>query len=345
MSQETLIAVLDTYNLQTNILEIESYGSGLINHTWQVVGEDKKYILQKINDTVFKKPEAIAHNIALIADYLKHHHPEYIFMAPIENKHGQQMVYMDNVGYFRLFPFLNGSHTIDVVKTPEQAYEAARQFGKFTRVLSGFDSKKMQETIPHFHDLSERYEVYSMALREGDQERIKAAYATNYYLNEQKYIVAAYSSIVKNPQFKQRVTHCDTKISNVLFDSTDKGLCIIDLDTMMRGYFISDVGDMMRTYLSPVSEDETDFSKITVRDEFFKAIVDGYYAEMGDELSAIEKLYFTYAGKFMIYMQALRFMTDYLNNDVYYGARYPKHNLVRAQNQVALLQQLIKKGY
>ena len=118
---------------------------------------------------------------------------------------------------------------------------------------------------------------------------------------------------------------------------------MIDLDTVMPGYFISDVGDMMRTYLSPVSEEEKDYSKIEVRDEYFKAIVNGYLHEMNDELTSVEKHYFVYAGKFLIYMQAIRFVTDYFNDDIYYGAKYPGQNLIRANNQVVLLQRLMQK--
>ena len=146
-----------------------------------------------------------------------------------------------------------------------------------------------------------------------------------------------------NPSFKLRVTHHDTKISNVLFNQEDKGLCVIDLDTVMPGYFISDVGDMIRTYLSPANEEEKDFSKIEIREEYFSAIWKGYMSEMNDELSTEEKNHFIYAGKFMIYMQAIRFLTDHLNNDIYYGAKYPGHNLVRAGNQAVLLQRLLEK--
>jgi hypothetical protein len=128
-----------------------------------------------------------------------------------------------------------------------------------------------------------------------------------------------------------------------LFDDDDKGICVIDLDTVMAGYFISDVGDMMRTYLSPANEEEKDFSKVQVREEYFQSIWDGYTKEMKDELNKEEKEHFIYAGKFMIYMQALRFLTDYLNNDVYYGTKYEGQNFVRAGNQVVLLQRLIEK--
>jgi len=118
---------------------------------------------------------------------------------------------------------------------------------------------------------------------------------------------------------------------------------VIDLDTVMPGYFISDFGDMMRTYLSPVSEEEKDLSKIEIREDYFKAIAEGYLSEMGNELSSAEKKYLVYAGKFMVYMQALRFLTDHLNNDIYYGAKYEGHNFIRATNQVSLLKKIIDK--
>jgi Ser/Thr protein kinase RdoA (MazF antagonist) len=158
-----------------------------------------------------------------------------------------------------------------------------------------------------------------------------------------RHIVDEYERIKNNPDFRLRVTHHDTKISNVLFDDTDNALCVIDLDTVMPGYFISDVGDMMRTYLSPAGEEERDFSKIEVRVDFFKAIVSGYLHQMNDALTDAEKESFVYAGKFLIYMQALRFFSDHLNNDVYYGAAYEGQNEVRAQNQVVLLQRLCEK--
>jgi hypothetical protein len=129
----------------------------------------------------------------------------------------------------------------------------------------------------------------------------------------------------------------------VLFDKHGKGICVIDLDTVMPGYFISDVGDMIRTYLSPVSEEEKDFNKIQIREDFFEAIANGYLSEMGGELSEVEIRHFVYGGMFMIYMQALRFLTDYLNNDIYYGAAYEGHNYLRAKNQVVLLEKLLEK--
>ncbi|MEJ7684927.1 MAG: phosphotransferase [Segetibacter sp.] len=137
--------------------------------------------------------------------------------------------------------------------------------------------------------------------------------------------------------------HHDTKISNVLFDDKNKGLCLIDLDTVMPGYFISDAGDMMRTYLSPVSEEEKDFTKIDIREDFFDAISEGYLSEMKDDLTEEEQSSFVYAGKFMIYMQAVRFLADYLCDDIYYSSNYEGHNFMRAKNQLYLLDRLQEK--
>ena len=335
--------VLSAYGFDINSTKVEAFGSGLINHTWRVSETGHVYILQRINHAIFKKPEDIAANISLISAYFQQNHPEYLFVSPLKTTKGEEMIYLEGEGYFRMFPFVEGSHSKDVVETPEQAYEAAAQFGKFTFLLRGVEESDLKIALPHFHDLSLRYEQFFDALKHGNKERIIESDELIQILLQNADIVDAFEKIKTNPQFKLRVTHHDTKISNVLFDTNDKGLCVIDLDTVMSGYFISDVGDMMRTYLSPVSEEETDFSKIEVRDAFYKAIVQGYFDEMKEELTEIEKRYFFYAGLFMIYMQALRFLTDYLNNDMYYGAKYPKHNFNRAKNQIVLLQKLVEK--
>jgi Ser/Thr protein kinase RdoA (MazF antagonist) len=336
-------SVLPAYGLNKDSSRIESFGSGLINHTWKITAAGKEYILQKLNHTVFREPDKIAYNIRLIADYLRKNHPQYHFVSPIVSRKGEEMVYQKEEGFFRMFPFVNDSHSKDVVETPEQAYEAAVQFGRFTHLLSGIDISDLKITLPRFHDLGLRYEHFLTALEKGNEQRIKESDSLIKKIIGQADIVEEYHLIRANKEMKLRVTHPDTKISNVLFDKEGKGICVIDLDTVMPGYFISDVGDMMRTYLSPVSEEEKDLDKIVVRDDFYMAIVKGYYEEMKDELTETEKKYFFYAGKFMIYMQAVRFLTDHLNDDIYYGAKYEGHNSVRASNQVRLLECLMEK--
>lgn len=337
------VSVLSEFGIKEESLRLEPFGSGLINNTWKVLTPGKEYILQRINHSVFKHPPDIAHNVSLIADHLHHFHPEYKFVAPVISTTGEGMIYKKGEGFFRLFPFVAGSHSKDVVETPEQACEAAIQFGRFTKLLRGIDIHQLKITIPGFHNLTTRYQEFLYALEKGNKTRIGESERLIKMLMGYSDIVTTYNRVKLNKDFKLRVTHHDTKISNVLFDAEGKGLCVIDLDTVMPGYFISDVGDMMRTYLSPVSEEEKDFSRIQVRDEFYKAIVKGYFSEMKDELSDTEKRHVIYAGKFMIYMQAIRFLTDHLNDDVYYKARYPEHNLIRAGNQAVLLQRLLEK--
>ena len=331
--------LLKAFGIDTEHFEIKPLGEGLINTTWLVreLSTGKDFVFQQINDNVFKHPDAITYNIRLINDYLNENYPEYLFTSPVKALDGTDMIKSEEGGYFRLFGYINGSVTHNELEKPVQAYEAAKQFGKFTNLLSGINVSQLKTTIPDFHNLTLRFEQFSDSLKNASPARYENAREAIGFLDAHRTIVDEFKGITLSKDFKLRVTHHDTKISNVLFDTQDKGLCVIDLDTVMPGYFISDVGDMMRTYLSPVSEEEKDFNKIKVRADFFEAIVKGYLSEMKDELSEVEKEAIVYAGKFMIYMQALRFITDYLNNDIYYGARYEGQNLVRGLNQVTLL--------
>jgi len=333
--------LLALYDLNKNDCVVKSFGGGLINNTWLITSGSDRFILQKINKTVFKQPQLIDENIHSINEYLTQFKPAYKLCAPLPSLTGKTLVEFENE-YYRLFEFIP-SDTYPVADNIEIAFEAAKKFGEFTKVLSGFNAEILNETIPHFHDLQLRYTQFLHAIKNGDEKRLNHAQGIIQSLLQYTDIVDAYNEILKNPCFKKRVTHHDTKISNVLFDDNNKAICIIDLDTVMPGYFISDVGDMMRTYLSPVSEEETNFNLIELRDDFFHAIAKGYLSEMKNEFSSAEITAFVYAGKFMIYMQALRFITDYLNNDIYYGAKYELHNFNRAQNQLRLLECLIEK--
>lgn len=338
-----LSTIVQFYGLSENGCTIRPFGNGLINHTWIVDCGDEQFILQQINDTVFTSPPLIAENLHRLKIYFKTHFPDYLFVSPIATLHNEELVEMPGRGYFRLFKFVAGSVTFDTVNNAAIAFEAARQFGKFTKLLSGFDTNQLNITLPDFHNLTLRYQQFEQALENGNTTRIADCQDSIDFIKTQKNIVDIFDQLKINPQFIKRVTHHDTKISNVLFDKNGKGLCVIDLDTVMPGYFISDIGDMLRTYLSPVSEEEKDFSNIHIRDEYFHAIVDGYLSEMKDELTQEEKKYFVYAGEFMIYMQAIRFLTDHINDDIYYGSKYEGHNLVRCNNQLELLKQLISK--
>ncbi len=334
--------ILKAYNIDDKNSVI-LYGSGLINRTWKVTDHSGEYILQQVNQKVFTRPEIIAHNVQLIADYLKKNYPEYLFVAPLKTTGKEEILYSENVGFFRLFPFVKNSFTMDVAATPDHAFQAAYQFGLFTKILSEFRAERLRTTIPDFHNLAFRYSQFEEACRNANPVRSKTAKDSIDFIIAQNHIVKTFEEIRCNSNFRLRVTHHDTKISNVLFDAKGTGLCVIDLDTVMPGYFISDVGDMMRTYLPAFSEEEKDTGKIEVREEYFHAIVKGYLKEMAAELSREEIDHFVYAGIFMTYMQAIRFLADYLNNDEYYGARYEGQNYVRARNQITLLQKMLDK--
>jgi Ser/Thr protein kinase RdoA (MazF antagonist) len=328
--------VLSAYGF-TNNVSVTPHGTGLINRTWLVRNGKAPYILQQVNHQVFIRPEDIAENIESVGHYLSEHYPDIVFPRPVRSLAGKTLVKMGD-NYYRLYPFIANSVTNDVAHTPEQAFEAARQFGAFTRMLADFPAHRLHETLPGFHNLSLRYTAFQDALTSGLPARIDHAGQLIEYLAAQHPLVTRYEQILANPGFKLRVTHHDTKISNVLFDKQGHGICVIDLDTLMPGYFISDVGDMFRTYLCPVSEEEGDMSRIHVRLDYFEAIVQGYMEELSDVLTPAEKGAFVYAGEFMLYMQALRFLTDYLDGDKYYGSRYEGHNYIRAANQSTLLQ-------
>lgn len=333
-----LAEILNQFGLIEERCTIKSFGSGLINHTWLIDSGEKKYILQKINHHVFTEPEIIDKNISSIKLFLNKFYPNYLFISSIPSLKGETLI-KHNDGYYRLTEFVEGSITITTVDSEEEAYEAAKQFGKFSYLLADFNLQNLGVPLKDFHNLSLRYQQFENAVNNGNAERIAETRVAIEELYTLKDILETYQTIVTDSSIPLRVIHHDTKISNVLFNEFRKGICVIDLDTVMPGYFISDVGDMMRTYLSPANEEEQDISKVSVRREMFKAIYDGYMSEMSGILTAKEKDLFIYSGKFIIYMQALRFLTDYLNNDIYYGASYPKHNLSRALNQIKLLKE------
>lgn len=330
------------YGINLKQVAITPIERGLIHNTWLVDSGEQAYIFQRINAIVFKDPPAIAQNVREIGSYLAAKNPDYLLPVPIVGINGKDLQATDD-GYFRLFPFIKGSHTVEVVENTNQAYEAARQFGKFSALLDGFDVNKLRPTIPDFHNLSYRYNQFELSIRNGDPDRIREGIAEVTELRINRDLVDQFHFILADPGVPLRVVHHDTKISNVLFDERGRGLCVIDLDTVMPGYFMSDFGDMARTYISPVSEEEGNLEKIIVRESFFRAIAQGYFEEMGPFLSEAEWSLVFYAGQFMIYMQALRFLTDYFRNDSYYGAKYEKQNLVRARNQLTMLERFNEK--
>jgi aminoglycoside phosphotransferase (APT) family kinase protein len=338
MTEVNLQAVLLQYGITA--ASATKISGGLINSTWKVTDGEAVYILQQINTHVFSDPYLIAANTQALQTHLRTIGSDYPLVAEIPTTSGELIV-QEQGSHFRLLPFVRNSTTISVVATPEQAYQAAYQFGLFTKAFLTFDASRLNTTISQFHDLALRYAQFREAVGNGNRNRIAACKSEIQAINSHAYLVEEWQQFVANADAKQRVTHHDTKISNVLFDEAGRGLCVIDLDTVMPGYFFSDVGDMMRTYLSPANEEEADYSKLQVRPEFFQAVARGYLENLAKSLTAVELQSFVKSGLWLTYMQALRFLTDYFNDDRYYGARYEQQNLVRANNQLILLRELL----
>ncbi len=336
--------ILKAYGLTGENINIQQIGSGLINGTYLLtdLSNAKKFVLQQINKNVFTNPEAIANNIATVADFLQNNFSAYLFPAPLATIANQRM-HLHEGKYWRLMPFVEGTVALDTLSTPKQAFEAAKQFGKLSRLLNDFDSSKLQPTIVGFHDLALRFEQFktalsqaSVATRDKAVLEIEKAFAFEPILTQ-------YLQLNNNTDFPNRVMHHDTKISNALLDKdTFEGICVIDLDTLMPGKFISDLGDMMRTYLCEFSENEKDLTKVTIRADYFDAMIAGYLSEMGDILTSTEKDAILFSGKYIVYMQALRFLADYLNGNIYYPISYAEQNLDRTKNQFKLLEELKK---
>lgn len=339
-SDHTLKDILGKFEIHRDPSEysIMQFGSGLIHKTYLVEYQgNPEYILQKINHHVFQKPFDIVTNISLLQTYLKEHHPEYPFAQLIFAKNDSGL-YVSGEDHYRLTGFINGTHSLDICSYPEQAYQAAYAFGKFTFNLNGIDIQQFKYPIPDFHNLLNRFKIFEIALKEGNSIRRDENKDIIEWIYKRRDIVLKYESIINDKSFIKRIIHHDTKISNVLFDEKEKGITVIDLDTTMPGYCISDIGDMIRTYTSPASEEEKDLSMVFVRKEFLQAIIEGYQENMNEQLSNSEKNNLLFGGSFMIFMQALRFFSDYINNDIYYGSKYEGHNLIRTKNQMKLLE-------
>ena len=329
--------LFDFYGWKVN--EYDTIQQGLINRTYSVKTNNGDFILQSINHNVFKSPKSIDANINAIGAYIKQTNPDYLYTHLIPTLLGNTLIEWEG-GYYRAFNKIDG-YALSVLDNKLQVEEAAKQFAKFTYVLKHFDANSLKDTLVQFHDLNFRYQQFSEAIQKGNSHRIEQSQNEIKLLLSLKNYVTTYNNFIQHKEVKKRVTHHDTKISNVLFkniEQQEQAICVIDLDTTMSGYFISDVGDMCRTCLCPVSEEEKDLNKIWVDGEKWLSLKTGYLYYMKDELSNYEKDHFFFGGQFLIYMQALRFLTDHLNNDIYYGASYEGQNYQRTLNQIRLLE-------
>lgn len=316
---------------------VEPIKIGLIHSSYLVkkLGQPI-FVLQKINTTVFPHPEIIASNQLKIQQALKEQDPAYPALTLLPTIEGQPFYTDAHQQVWRLVRYISRSTSIEKVTTAEQASKTARAFGRFSSLLQQLVKDDWQSAIPRFHDLTWRYRQWETALENAHSLKKEKAAALIHFLQQHQFLVHLFQKLAASAAFPVRMQHADTKISNILFDEhTLEPLCVIDWDTVMPGYFLSDLGDMVRTLCFTAGENETALDRISWKSDYFEAIVAAYTDTAA--LTEKEKKWIPFAGPFMIYQQALRFLTDYLSGDCYYQINYPGHNFDRAANQCHIL--------
>ncbi len=319
------------------LLEIQAYGSGHIHRTFHVqLVNQKQFILQQVNTSIFKNPLAIGQNILHLTRHLKNSDYPFALAEPILTT-DQRFLYTDPEGAsWRMFSFLHPTHSFDRVEHPVQAFAAARAFGIFSKKISTLSPTLLQEGIPNFHNCKFRHQQLQETMQKNPHQRLKYSSQEINFLHEH-----SYCREWRSRRLPVKLSHNDTKISNILFQSDGQTpLAIIDLDTVMLASPLYDFGDMVRTFTSPALEDAPE-QEVTMRLDVFKALSEGFAEGTSDFLEASERASLLLGAFLMVQVQAQRFLNDYLNGDVYYPIQYPDHNLVRGKNQLALLKSML----
>jgi Ser/Thr protein kinase RdoA (MazF antagonist) len=242
--------------------------------------------------------------------------------------------------HWRAYRFIERARTFDAVETTEQAFQAARAFGRFQQLLAGLPAPRLRDTIPDFHNTPKRFAALEHAIAADVAGRAKLAVKEIEFALERKSI----AGVLLDANLPERVTHNDTKFSNVLMDdATGEGICVVDLDTVMPGLALYDFGDMVRTTTSPAMEDERDLSKVTMQFPMFEALVRGYLESAGELLTKAEKQHLAFSGKLITFEQGVRFLADYLAGDTYYKVHHEGHNLDRSRTQFKLIESIEKQ--
>ena len=339
MKDPKLIA--QEFAVKGNILEVKPLGSGLINDTFRVYtdGADD-YVLQRINNAIFKDVELLQHNIDCATAHIRKKGGMTLTFLPC--KATGKSYWTDGETYWRVSVFIRDSFTYDTVN-PEYSYYAGKAFGQFEAMLSDIPDT-LGETIPDFHNMELRARQLREAVRADAagrmaQPEVRAILKDLLQYEEE---MCKAERLYREGKLPKRICHCDTKVNNMLFDKDGNVLCVIDLDTLMPSFVFSDFGDFMRTAANTVAEDDPAIEKVALRMDIFEAFAKGYI-EGATFLTPIERENLPYAACLFPYMQAVRFFADYINGDTYYKIQYPEHNLVRTRNQVALFHAAYEK--
>jgi hypothetical protein len=336
------------FQIYGEYLGAEPFGSGHINDTYRMVynqgGVTVRYLLQRINHFVFKNPPELMENVWRVTEHFrgKLTRPDEAarcVMTIIPARDGELYHLDDEGNYWRTYIFIEGTKSFDVIETPEQAYQAARQFGLFQKLLSDLPEPRLFETIPDFHNTPKRFAALEKAIAADVWNRAVTAKAEIDFAMRNRSLASLLLDLHARGDIPERTTHNDTKINNVLFDeATGEGLCVIDLDTTMPGFSLYDFGDMVRTATCVVPEDERDLSKVEIHIPLYEALVKGYLSTAGKFLNKTEKEHLAFAGKLISFEQGIRFLADFLAGDAYYKIHREGHNLDRCRTQFKLVE-------
>lgn len=321
---------------------VEKLGNGLINRTYKITFTDDQdpLVLQCLNQRIFSRPENIILNYRLIYNHFRQQ-SEVRIPALVSSHHHKDYWIDSDDNMWKATAYIPDSYTHSVATNSEDAGAAASCFAAFVRTLTGLDESLLYIPLPDFHDLSLRYRQFEEAIAGGTIMRLLRATHVIAELRQRRKLVDYFLHLRNNPDYPIRLMHHDGKISNILFHRyTGEAICPVDLDTVMPGHFFSDIGDLIRTMSCTVDENSTAWEKIGIQPEYYHAITQSYLTGTGSLLTDQERAGIHYSGLLMTYMQALRFVTDFLNNDIYYQTSFPEQNLNRALNQLILLERL-----
>lgn len=355
--RDKLIEICRKFMVEGDCIDWRQITNGLINDSYWVEfrkgQKDRQFIVQRLNISVFKDPEKVMSNIERITDFIKnkyitsgmHGSRSYMTFYPTSD-HKYYFLDTSDSGaesYWRISRYIENSIVVDQTNDPEIIREIGHAFGKFQADLTDFPAETLYETIPNFHFTPSRYLDFKKAIRNASHERMAAAHSTVEALLELEDKACILSIMTLEGKIPYRVTHNDAKCNNVMLDEdTKKALCVIDLDTVMPGIMMHDFGDGARYICSSTAEDSRDLDSVKIDIEKFRAFTEGFLTPLGESLTHTEKEYLAYGVFVMATELSVRFMTDYLNGDIYFKKTYSDHNLARAKCQLKLAESILE---
>ncbi|CAM1374505.1 phosphotransferase enzyme family protein [Tenacibaculum xiamenense] len=334
--------IIDSFEIEGSFVSSETIVSGYINTTYKITTTDTSYILQKVNHSIFKNVGELSKNIIRITEHIASKVKDRFILKVIPSKINEGFHKDSEGNYWRMFNYLENSVTFEVLESEKQARALGNAFANYQKLLIDLPEPGLFEVLPDFHNTPLRIEHFKKAIEFNFENRKEHARDEINYLIDLASEMGEVVSLGNQKKIPLRSIHQDAKLSNILFNSSNEQFCIIDLDTTMPGYLCYDFGDAVRTGMNTASEEEKDVSKASLNMNLFKTFAEGY-AEASKEFITQEEIKTLVLGvKTITYEQAIRFLADYLNGDIYYQTSYAENNLTRTKIQIALLKDIIK---